>query len=468
MTRNNINPSIFREYDIRGRIDKPDELSPENSYLLGRATGVFFDRRNIKSAVVGHDARSYSTKIKDDFARGLQESGIDVYEIGQVLSPIFYFSQYNLKQKGGAMITASHNPDGWSGLKIANDYSTTLLPQEVQELYQIFIKGEFKSGKGERKISEDIVSEYTKDVLSRVSLKKKFKVVADTGNGGAGIIVPDILRRAGCEVVERHCELDTTFPNHIPNPSNLETARDLARGVKEEGADLGFGFDDDGDRLGFSDEEGNVVWPDKALIILMRSILKKYPGSSVVFDVKATKALIEDIKARGGVPVMSKTGHSYIKQKAKDVDAALAGERSGHIFFRKDYYGFDDAIYAALKFLEALEKDGRPFSKILKELPQYITSPSWEPECADDKKYGVVGKITEQFKKEYGEENVIDINGARVTFEDGWGLIRASSNLPRLVMIFESKTEEGLKRIEKIFREKLGQFPEVGKEWESG
>jgi len=293
MTRNNINPSIFREYDIRGRIDKPDELTPENTYLLGRATGVFFVRRNIKSAVVGHDARSYSAKVKDNFVKGLQESGIDVYEIGQVLSPIFYFSQYHLKQKGGVMITASHNPDGWSGLKIANDYSTTLLPQEVQELYQIFIKGEFESGEGERKTSEDIVSEYTKDVLSRVSLKKKFKVVVDTGNGGAGIIVPDILRKAGCEVIERHCELDTTFPNHMPNPSNLEAAEDLARGVRESGADIGFGFDDDGDRLGFADNKGNVVWPDKALIILTRSILKKYPGSSIVFDVKATNALTD-------------------------------------------------------------------------------------------------------------------------------------------------------------------------------
>lgn len=463
-----INPYIFREYDIRGRIDAADEMSPDIQYVLGRATGAFFARRGIGSAVVGHDSRPYSRDVAGNVVRGLIDSGVNVIEIGQVLAPIFYFSQYHLKQKGGVMITASHNPYGWTGLKIANDFSSTLLGDEIKEVQEIAEKEDFRTGAGEVKPYENIIEHYTKDILSRVAFKKPLRVLVDAGNGTAGPIVPAILRRAGHEVIERHCDLDPSFPNHEPNPSVLEAAEDIARGVKENGADIGFGFDDDGDRLGFADDKGTIVWPDKALIFLARAILEKSPGASIVFDVKCTQALIDDIVAHGGTPVMWKTGHSYIKQKSKELSAPLAGERSGHIFIRQGYYGFDDAVFAALRFLEYLSGTGKRFSELLAKLPQYITSPVWQPPCSDEKKYGVAARLTEELKKEFGPANVIDINGARVIFDDGWGLVRASSNLPVLVLVFESKTEEGLRRIESLFREKLAKYPEVGTEWSTG
>ena len=463
-----ISPYIFREYDIRGRINVEDELSDENIYGLARAEATFFKNHDISTVIVGHDSRAYSQKVKDIVILGLLDSGIDVLDIGQVLVPIFYFAQYHLKQKGGIMITASHNPNGWSGMKVANDYSTTLLGEDIKELEKIFNKKDFISGKGRVKKMEGIIGDYSSDILNRIKISRPLRVLVDAGNGTAGPIVPGILRKAGYEVIERHCDLDTTFPNHEPNPSTLATAQDIALGVVESGADVGFGFDDDGDRVGFADNKGNIIWPDKALIFLARGILKKYPGSSIVCDIKSSRALIEDIEAHGGKAVMWKTGHSYIKQKSKEVDAALAGERSGHIFFRKDYYGYDDAPFAALKFLEYLTSQDKSFSELLKTIPQYVSSPVWEPHCPDDKKYQVVEKITKELKAEYGDKNVIDINGARVNFADGWGLVRASSNLPALSMVFEAKTEEGLKTLENLFRDKLSKYPEVSKEWRSG
>ncbi len=463
-----INPYIFREYDIRGRIDKPDELSDANVYDLARAAAAFFQTQGISSAIVGHDARAYSAGIKDIVVRALRDSGINVTDIGQVLVPIFYHAQYQLHEKAGIMITASHNPNGWSGMKIANDFSRTILGDEIKEIARLAGAKEFVDGSGTYRTETTAIEEYTADIISRVNIERPLRVLIDAGNGTAGPIVPAIFRRAGCEVIERHCELDPTFPHHEPNPSALAAAEDISRGVLETGADIGFGFDDDGDRAGFVDNEGTIVWPDKALIFLARSVLAKYPGSSVVFDVKGTRALAEDIETHGGHAIIWKTGHSYIKQKSKEVDAPLAGERSGHIFFRKDYFGYDDAPFAALKFLEYLSQQKESFSELLKTIPQYVSSPVWEPSCPDDKKYGIVEQLVAEFKKEYGADKVLDINGARVDFEDGWGLVRASSNLPVLVLVFESKTQEGLKRIEQIFRDKLAKFPEVGSEWHSG
>ena len=474
MTRSNnknmaiLNKYMFREYDIRGRIDKDDELTPEAIDAIGRGFAVFLKKRGLNEAIVGHDARPYSKTVKDITIKALLESGINVIEIGEVLVPIFYFSQYHLKKKGGVMITASHNPWGWSGFKHAYDYSTTLVPDDVRELYEIVKKGELMSGNGKLEVYSDIINYYKKDILARVKIVRPLKVLIDTGNGTAGPIVPDILREAGCEVVEQYTDVKGENRHHDANPSTVGMLEAMAGGVKKNAVDIGLGFDDDGDRLGAVDEKGDVIWPDRILILLSRLLLKEKPGAKIVFDVKSTEALPEDIKAHGGVPVMWKTGHSYIKAKAKEVGAALAGERSGHIFFFHGYYGYDDAIFAALKLLEYISGQKNPVSEIIKALPQYITSPVWHAPCADAKKYAVVEKLTAEFKKEYGSDKVIDINGARVYIDDGWGLIRASSNVPALVLVFEAKTEEGLKKIEQIFRDKFLQYPEVGKHWESG
>ena len=461
-----IEKSMFREYDIRGRVDKG--LTEEAAELIGKGYGTFLLRRKVGEAVVGYDAREYSVRLKDAFLRGLISTGINVVEVGMVLSPILYFAQYHYKFKGGAMVTASHNPNGWGGFKLAYDYSTTLLPDDIKEMYQIIEKEDFIEGKGSIETRTGIIEAYKNVVLSKVSIKRPLKVVVDAGNGTAGPIIPPILREAGCEVVEQFCDIDFTFPNHEPNPTLVESIKALGDRTKKEKAYIGLGYDGDGDRLGTVDENGSVVWPDRVLILLSRLVLKKYPGAKIVFDVKSSQALPEDVEAHGGIPVMWKTGHSYIKQKSQEIDAALGGERSGHIFFRKDYYSYDDALFASLKLLEYLSSQDKPFSEVIAGTPQYVSSPTWQVDCADDKKYKVVEKLTKEFKEEYGKDRVIEINGARVKFPDGWGLVRASSNIPVLTLGFEAKTEEGMKKIMEIFRKKMEKHPEIGREWKNG
>ncbi|HBH46891.1 MAG: hypothetical protein A2445_05760 [Candidatus Jacksonbacteria bacterium RIFOXYC2_FULL_44_29] len=461
-----INKSMFREYDIRGQVEQ--DLTPEAIDLIGRGYGAFLAKRGVKKVVVGYDAREYSERIKNTFARALASTGVDVVDVGMVLSPILYFAQYHYKFKGGAMITASHNPNGWSGFKLGYDLATTLLPDDIAEMYQIIASGKFPKGRGQIRKRTGIIDAYTKQVLSRIKLARPMKVVVDAGNGTAGPIAPPILRAAGCQVIERFCDLDYSFPNHEPNPTLVEVLEGLGQAVVKNHADLGVGYDGDGDRLGTVDNLGGSVWADKVIILLARSILKKYPGSKIVFDVKCSDALPEDVLAHGGVPVMWKTGHSYIKQKSNEVDAALGGERSGHIFFRRDYYSYDDAIFASLKLLEYLSREKQTLSEILKTLPQYVSSPTWQVDCADEVKYGVVEKLTKEFKRDYGAKQVIDINGARVKFPNGWGIVRASSNLPVLVLGFEAKTKKQMAEITAIFKKKLLKYPEIGKKWKSG
>ncbi len=462
-----LNPTLFREYDIRGRIDSPGELTADAITAIGRGFAAFLKRRNIEEVIVGHDARPSSKSVADLTVRALFDSGMRVIEIGAVLTPIFYFSQYHLKKKGGVMITASHNEQGWSGFKHAYDYATTFLPHDVQELYQIIEKEEFISGAGSRQVYFDIIEAYTNDVLSNIRCARRLRILVDAGNGTAGPIVPLILRRAGCEVIEQYTEVSETR-HHQANPSNVGMLAAMTEGVRAGRVDLGLGFDEDGDRLGVVDEKGVIVWPDRVLALLARGALAKNPGGAVVFDVKCSEALVEDIKNHGGKPVVWKTGHSYIKAKAKETGAVLAGERSGHLFFPKEHYGFDDAVYGALKLLKYVGDESRPLSLLVADLPKYSTSPVWHASCPDTQKYEIVDALTRQFKEEYGADKVIEVNGARVYFDEGWGLVRASSNIPALVLVFEAKTGEGLKRIESIFRKKLAVFPEIGKDWVSG
>jgi phosphomannomutase/phosphoglucomutase len=462
-----IKKTIFREYDIRGQLLE-DELSEENCRIIGKAFGSILKKRNVNETIVGFDAREYSERLKNAFVAGVLSTGVNVVEIGRVLTPIAYFAQYHFKIKGVAIITASHNPNGWSGLKLGYDLATTLLPNDIKQIYKMILDEDFTKGKGEMKEESGIIPVYGDYITQKVNIKKPLKVVVNAGNGTAGPVVPPILKKAGCEVIEQFCNIDFDFPNHEPNPAALKALNALSSKVKEVNADIGLGFDGDGDRLGIVDEKGQIIWPDRFMILLSRQVLKEKPGSKIVFDVKCSQALIEEIKKHGGIPVMWKTGHSYIKQKAKEVDAALAGERSGHIFYRHGYYGYDDATFAALKLLEYLSYQDKPLSEIMLDTPQYATSPTWHTDCADEIKYDIVDKLTEEFKSEYREKRVIDINGARVNFDNGWGLVRASSNLPVLVLVFESKTKKGLEEIQNLFRKKLAKYPEVGKDWKSG
>jgi phosphomannomutase / phosphoglucomutase len=454
--------TMFREYDLRGR-ESDDELNESSMYYIGRGFGAFMSKRGLKETVVGHDARGTSEAFHAAVVKGLIESGINVVDIGTVTTPMSYWSQYFLNVKGLVMVTASHNPAGWNGVKLGTDLSSTLLTDELNEVYDIISKEEFVNGEG-TVTEKDILEDYIKDLLSRAKITKKFKILVNTGNGTAGIVAPETLRRAGCEIVEHFTELDPTYPNYTPNPDGTAMMEDTGKQTVDNNCDLGFAFDGDCDRLGLVDDKGEIIWPDRYIILLSRLVLSKQPGAKIVFDVKVSEALPEDIKAHGGEPIMWKTGHSYIKAKLTEEKAALAGEMSGHIFFVQDFYGFDDGLFAALKVLEYLSSQDKPLSEIIAETPYYVSTPTIQVKATDEGKYKIVDELVKEFKDE--GYRVVDINGGRVYTDKGWGLVRASSNTPTLVLRFEAKNKEDLEELQNLFKEKMRKFPELG-EWDS-
>jgi phosphomannomutase/phosphoglucomutase len=463
-----LKPTIFREYDVRGRVpevfpDATDELSDEGMHLLGLGFGTLAKERGRGRVVLGHDLRHYSPRLADAFAGGLVAAGQHVLDVGCVLSPTLYFAQIHLDCAAGVMITASHNPQGWSGLKLSLDYVRTLLRPDLEILADLCARGPRAPGGG-RVERVDVCEAYLDDMVSRVSLRRPLKVVLDAGNGTASLFCVEAYRRAGLEVVPLFCEPDADFPNHFPNPSELEARAAIRAEVKAQGADLGLSFDGDGDRLGVQDEGGRDVHADRVLMLLARPVLARHPGAAVVYDVKCTQALEEDVRAHGGRPVMWKTGHSYIKAKMAEEDAPIAGERSGHLFLRDGFHGYDDGLFAGLRLAEYVASQDRSLAELLAAAPHYVTSPEIHVDCADEVKYGVVERLVADLKREYGKR-VNDINGARVRFEDGWGLVRASSNLPELVLVFEGRSAEAMGRIKESFRARLARSPEVGTTW---
>lgn len=460
-----LKKTMFREYDLRGLVSA-DELNEKSVEIIAKAYGSMLHKRQISEAVLGYDYRECSEKFRNAFAKGLISTGVNIIDLGMILTPMMYLAQYHFQTPGGAMITASHNPNEWSGFKLALGYSHTLVPEEMKELHALTVSEEFATGEGTIR-KESFEKTYMADLLPRVQITRPLKVVVNTGNGTAGPIVPPILRAAGCEVIKLYTNLDWTFPHYYPNPSVMEMMEDTGQKVRESGADIGLAFDGDGDRLGVTDEKGENISPDKYLILLARQVLEVQPGSKIVFDVKSTQALVDDVQDHGGKPIMWITGHSYIKAKLWEEKAPLGGEKSGHIFFGKPvYYGFDDGPFTALKLLDYLSHQNQTFSQIMATIPQYTTTPTLHADCPDEVKYQVVEKLTKEFKDDGYEVN--DINGARVTFDKGWGLVRASSNLPVLVLVFEAKTKEGVEKIKEVFKEKMAKYPEIGKEWHSG
>jgi len=458
--------SMFREYDLRGRVNE-EELNVESVQRIAHAFGIYLKKRKIESTVVGYDNRETSLNFKNAAVTGLLSAGCNVIDIGLTLSPVLYFAQHHYHCPGGVMVTASHNPDDWSGMKLSDGLSRTLGPAEMKELFQLVASGERVRGSGKYE-SRDVRSAYVERLTDGVKLDRPLKIVVECGNGGAGVFAYEILQRIGCLTFQLYCDPDTSYPNYFPNPSNLKARKRLREMVTHPyiQADIGLGFDGDGDRIGVQDGQGRDVWSDVMLIFLARQMLARKPGSQIVFDVKCSQALIEEIESNGGKPVMWKTGHSHIKAKLHELNAELAGERSGHIFFNEGYYGYDDALYAAVRLLEYLASQKHSFAELLETVPKYVTSPEIAAHCADEVKYRVVEELVGEFKKEYGDK-VIDINGARVVFDDGWGLVRASSNLPELVIIFEAKTEERVREIRELFRNKILAHPEVSPKWEN-
>lgn len=461
--------SMFREYDIRGKVNE-NELNDENVYKIVKAYSIFLQKRNITRAVVGYDNRRCSPYFAQAAIKALRECGIDVVYIGLTLTPVVYFAQIYYNCEGAVMITASHNPDGWSGFKLGKGYSKTLETDDIIEVYNNLDKKPAKPKKiGELKI-ENVRDIYIDNIVKKINMgSRKIKVVTESANGGAGLFINEILQKLGCEVFMLNAEPDINYPKYFPNPSNMDARETMIKMVKHPyiKADLGIFLDGDGDRIGVVDENGNNIWSDMLLAIMAKQLLQKNKGETVIFDVKSSKVVEDVVLAYGGNPVMWKTGHSYIKAKMHEMNAALAGERSGHIFVGgKDYLGFDDASFVSAKLVEFLSNSEKSLSETIAEFPQYVTSPEIHTHCDDEVKYSIVDKLVCELKSLYPNK-VCDINGARVDFGDGWGLVRASSNLPELVLIFEAKSAKRVKEIRKVFRDLLGKYPEIDTNWEN-
>lgn len=458
-----LKKTMFREYDIRGR-ESEDELNEQSIYAIVRGFAKTLRDANVTECIAGHDARNTSESFHAAAIRALTDSGISVIDIGIATTPMGHWAQFHFNVPGLCIVTASHNPVGWNGLKLASDAKQTYGSDDLQKVRAAAEREDWATGSGTVR-KEDITEGYITDLLSRVSFKKKLKVLVNTGNGTGGLFAPELFKRTGHEIVEHLTNVDPSYPNYTANPAGERMMDDTGAQVRANGCDIGIAIDGDADRLGITDEKGNTVWPDRYLMLLSRLALEKEPGAKIVFDVKVSEALPDDIKAHGGVPIMWKTGHWYIKNKIAEEKAALGGEMTGHIFISDGYYGYDDAFFAGLKMLEYLAEQSEPLSTIVAKTPYYLSTPVYHVETTDEEKYEIVGQLVKEFKDE--GYNVFDVNGARVYINDGWGLVRASSNLPVLVLRFEAKTEETLEHIKDLFRKKLSAFESVGEEWDS-
>ncbi|MCX7732124.1 MAG: phosphomannomutase/phosphoglucomutase [candidate division WOR-3 bacterium] len=453
-----MNPAIFREYDIRGIADR--DLTDEVVYRFGQAYGTYIQSKGVYQCIIGRDVRLSGPRIEKTLVAGLTATGVDVVKIGIVPTPVFYFSCFHLNINAGIMITASHNPPDENGFKIAL-HKTTIYGEEIQELRRLMEADRFRTGKGQ--INEtDVIPAYIQLCHQKVKITRPLKVVFDPGNGTAGVLLERLISGYPLQPTFINLNPDGAFPAHVPDPTvpqHLEQAVSL---VRETGADCGFGYDGDADRIGAIDEKGNTLYGDRLLAIFARDILTRHPGARIVFEVKCSQGLVEYIQSLGGIPVMWKTGHSLIKAKMKEEGALIAGEMSGHMFFAEDYYGYDDAIFASLRLLQILDTTGKSLSQLTAEIPYYCATPEIRVRItspdADQLKFHIVKKLQDHFRKNY---QVIDIDGARVVFDDGWGLVRASNTQPILVLRFEARTPERLKQIEELFWEQLRQFPEI-------
>lgn len=439
-----MQPKVFREYDIRGIVDM--EIEDKDVVLVGKTFGTYMVRQGKKNVVIGRDCRLSSDRYRDLLLEGLLTTGLDVVDVGVCPTPLLYFALRHLDREGGIMITASHNPPEYNGFKICNGYDT-IAGAEIQKLRTIMDAGDFVSGQGQ--VGEyDIHTPYVDFILKNITVKRKLRVGVDAGNATGGPVALTVLEKLGFEVYPLYCDMDGTFPNHEPDPTVLENLKDLISLVKREHLDLGVAYDGDSDRLGAVDHTGEVVFGDKLMIIFAREILSRRPGTTYISEVKCSRTLYEDIEKHGGKAIMWRTGHSLIKAKMKEVDAALAGEMSGHMFFKDRYFGFDDGIYASCRLLEILSNTGKTIPELLDGVPLTYTTPEIRVTCPDEIKFDVVERATFDFKQSGYE--VIDVDGARIVFPDGWGLVRASNTQPVLVVRYEADTPERLDQIRQL------------------
>lgn len=446
-----MNSEIFREYDIRGVVGK--DLTLLTVELIGKAIGTYIKSEGGNTLTLGRDIRNSSNKFQEVITNALLSTGCDIIDIGVVPTPVSYFSLHHFKPDGGIMITGSHNPPEFNGFKISSGLHS-LYGKKIKRLKEIIDSGKFAKGDGKLEFRE-ILDAYMDKVCQVIQLPRQVKVVVDGGNGCFGIVGPKLLKKLGMEPIELYCEPDGNFPNHHPDPTVAKYLTDLIAKVKSEKAELGIGFDGDADRIGVVDASGKIIWGDQLLVLFAREILRRNPGATIVGEVKCSQNLFNDIKNHGGDPVMSAAGHSLIKKKMRETKALLAGEMSGHICFSDNFFGFDDAIFAACRLLQIIASSKQSISEMLSNLPETFCTPEIRIDCPDNQKFQVVKELTEYFRNRY---DVIDVDGVRVIFEDGWALARASNTQPILVLRLEAKTAEGLKELKDLFQEQLVKF----------
>jgi len=450
-----MNPHIFREYDIRGRVH--DDINREVAYQLGRALGTYYLDQGIDPVSLGRDCRLSSPELNQSLAEGINSTGLNIIDLGLVPTPLLYFSLFHYDLEGGIMITGSHNPPDYNGFKICRG-KTTIHGPEIQKIRQICEAGKFRTGSG-RTETRGVISPYLEYIGQNIKpgLIKR-NVIVDAGNGVGGLVAPEAYKSLGIDVESLYCEPDGRFPNHHPDPTVPEYLADLINQVREKSVDLGIAFDGDADRIGVVNHEGDIIWGDQLMIIFSRDLLARNPGAKIVGEVKCSQILYDDIEKHGGKPIMWKAGHSLIKSKMKEEGALLGGEMSGHIFMAERYFGYDDAVYAGARLLEILTRTDKSVKELLSDLPTMVNTPEIRLDCPDDKKFEIVETLSREFKKEY---RVIDVDGVRVIFDDGWGLLRSSNTQPVLVMRFEAENEARLEEIRKVFMDKLSPMLEA-------
>lgn len=451
-----LSPEIFRAYDIRGIVG--ETLSGDVVRVIGQAIGSEAITRGVDALCVGYDGRHSSPGLADALARGVMAAGCNVIHIGAVPTPVLYFATHELQTGSGVMVTGSHNPANYNGLKIMLG-GETLSGEAIQQLYRRVEARDLVSGQGEQ-TSQDVRRAYLDRIVGDIAVAAPLKVVVDAGNGIAGELAPLLIEELGCEVVPLYCEVDGDFPNHHPDPGKPANLEDLIARVRAEGADLGVAFDGDGDRLGVVTNTGKIIWPDRLLMLFARDVVSRNPGADVLYDVKCSRRLANVISEAGGRPIMWKTGHSLMKAKMKETGALLAGEMSGHIFFGERWYGFDDGLYSAARLLEILGIEDRHCDEVFEDFPEDVSTPELNVEVTESSKFAIIERLAAE--GDFGDGNISTIDGIRVDYADGWGLCRASNTTPVLVLRFEGESREALERIRTVFREQLqGVAPDI-------
>lgn len=448
---------IFREYDIRGVVGR--DLDAETAETIARGFSAYLSRAGVRRAVIGHDNRVSSSELYAAAIRGLTNTGCDVVGIGLAITPMLYFSLHHFELQGGMMVTASHNPPEFNGFKLCAGPGTLYGDQiqEVRALADAASRGATAAATGTIE-TRSVYPAYRQTLVERIRLGRRLRVVLDCGNGTAGAFAPEIFRAWGCDVTPLYCDPDPSFPHHHPDPVAPENLIDLIRAVREQRADVGIGLDGDGDRIGVVDDQGTILWGDLLMALFWREVLAAHPGTVALVEVKCSQALIDEIRRLGGRPEFTRTGHSLIKARMREVGAVFAGELSGHMFFADEYFGFDDAVYAAGRLLRILSRTGRRLSSLAAEIPRYYATPEIRVACPDDRKFEIVDALTREFRSRY---QVIDVDGARIVFPHGWALVRASNTQPVLVVRAEGTTPEALERAKGVLGEALRRHPEI-------